>query len=1212
MVSILLFSFNPTSLAQEADYFDVDDQRVELSEGSATWGIKQSWRNYIGVGLHGRGGSQLSAGAEWLDEPLSEIVWPANGGYFDPEDNSLELRLGGVAHFQSWFIEEDNSFLLDSKFQDLIIRISPDEQYIYGTYIGKDRDTFEDVILVEEPIAALDISNAEIETDGTTTTWSGITTFNTSNFPLYGEGVRFDDLSFSYMGPGGLPDVSSEFIESGTPLFSPSKVWDNGANNRAQVFPERGRDIVHVLERINPGASETTYKVTALDADDLSVLGTIEAPIRGGSFGITSEVAFDPTTGELYYQSVKAGESTTFEIIKISFDSSDSKYSYSKVYEYEAEGQEGVYLNWDEGRQNLVLLENYRVPKEGRASYSSKLEFIDIETSTAVQYDLFAALMEAMPVGSTDLDKSENWLTPRPGSVLNFNKFGFFRDGSMLLLTSGSYIDSNGQSQRMPYLRLLFESNELRVEPIEGVNPISPWPGIEYEYSSVGKAADGSLFLSASGWANVYSYIDIEDGQIVHTEPFSIEGVSTSTGPSFSDTVNSLDYVFEPSALAVRVFSNGKYFADIKSLDFSGDAAGVDRNGNVYTQVKGPGTSNMAIQKWSLDGVTPSIAEQPESHVIELGAGSSQEVTFTARAEGGTGQWAQQWQVKKPGESAFSDIDGATGESLTITASGADNGSVYRATFTGDIGTVASDEATLTVNYAPKVATQPASKDVVAGTPGVFQAAFTAHPEVEDVYWEYRSNGFWTRINTDNNFHVTTAEGLTSLTVTDTAVDQSGTRLRAVATNAAGTTMSREAVLTVRPATEIPDDGLSIDDVVLRWGISEEVQSRPPFGDSNYLSAGVSDGSALTYESTDGDVRIIHSDGTTDTEPDYASRAAHVSDATIDQLVEFGGGNAAINPDGSATVDWDGSFSINFYDGLVPFTITDPHLEVSAAGMGVLTGDLTGYEVEMSNPNEKTPLTDLYDDVTIATFSGVSIDPEGVVTITPDYDGVLADIPADVTPQVTTGAGWGAWPQGFLDFHFDTNLSSYWYSSGGAGDSKKAPMSFDVDFTNASDSGEQPGVPQASDLNAGNKGELVVPAEVEAGQEITIGGLPAGEDVDVVLFPTTFSFDRMTVGVDGTVTVIVPAGRGGENQVAVYEADKAGSAHVLGWSYLTIAGQDAQDPDPQDPQDPDLQDPGVPGSSVGSAFDTLIKIVSRIFGGLSALLGLWFGGLFSS
>ncbi|OKX85522.1 hypothetical protein AKJ25_01935 [Corynebacterium glutamicum] len=33
--------------------------------------------------------------------------------------------------------------------------------------------------------------------------------------------------------------------------------------------------------------------------------------------------------------------------------------------------------------------------------------------------------------------------------------------------------------------------------------------------------------------------------------------------------------------------------------------------------------------------------------------------------------------------------------------------------------------------------------------------------EAENVYWEYRNNGVWIRINTDNNFQVTTADGLT-------------------------------------------------------------------------------------------------------------------------------------------------------------------------------------------------------------------------------------------------------------------------------------------------------------------------------------------------------------------------------------------------------------------------------------------------------------------
>lgn len=1207
-VGLILFGSSAVSMAQESLETEIDAQRVDLNDGSATWGIKQSWRNYIGVGLNGRGGSQLSAGAEWLNEPLSEIVWPATSGHFDPEDNSLELKLGGAALFQSWFVEEENSFLLDSKFEDLIIRISSEEQYIYGTYTGKDRDTSEDVVLIEEPIARLDISDAEVEFDGNTTSWSGIRSFNTANFPLYGEGVRFDDLNFSYTGPGARPEVSTEFIESGIPQFSPSDVWDSGANNRSQIFAESRRDIVHVLERIDPRLNETIYKVTALDTETLDVLGTIEVPIRGGTRGITAGVAFDPSTGEIYYQSVNPENSKVFDIIQVSYNDSAADYSYAKVYEYEATEPGGVHLKWDENRQNLVLLDTNRFKDESRTAIAPKLQFINLRDNSVLEYELSAPFIEAMPEGSKNFDVSSRWPLLTPGSIVGFQPFEFFRDGSMLLLMRGSFTDGNGDSKRMPYLHLTFDDHGLNIHPIFGLNPVSPWEGSEYDYNSVMKSADGSLFLTDSTWAADYAYIDLVDGKPTYTEPFSIEGTSSSVGPSFSDTLNNLDYVFEPYALAARVFSNGTHLTDIKSPDLFGDAADVDRNGNLFLEIKDPGTSNMAIQKWKLEGVSPSIAEQPDSQVVELGSESSQEVSLTARAEGGTGEWVQQWQVKKPGESGFADIEGETGETLTVTATDSDNGSVYRSIFTGEIGVVASDEATLTVDYTPRVVSQPSSRDIVAGTSGVFQASFAANPEIEEVYWEYRNNGFWTRINSDNNFDVKSEEGLTSLTVTDTAVDQSGTRFRAVATNASGTTISREAVLTVRSATEVPDDGLNIEDVVLRWGISEEVQARPPFGDSNYMSAGISDGSELTYESTDGDVRIIHSDGTTDTEATYESRAAHINDATLDQLVEFGGGQAAINPDGSATVDWDGSFSINFYDGLVPFTITNPHLEVSAAGTGVLTADLTGYEVEMSNPNEKTPLTGLYEDVTIATFAGATIDPEGVVTINPDYDGVIADIPLDATPQVTTGAGWGAWPQGFLDFHFDTNLSSYWYSSGGAGDPKKAPMSFDVDFSDASNPDEQPTVPQESDLTDENQGNLDVPATAEAGEEIVIGGLTAGEEVDVVLFPQAFTFDRATVEADGTVTVTVPQNRDGVNQLAVYEAD---TNNVIGWAELSITGG-GQEPDNPDEEEPEPNDPDSSGkvsfgSSSPSPIDSFIKFLMQLVNSISKLAGTFFG-----
>ena len=47
-----------------------------------------------------------------------------------------------------------------------------------------------------------------------------------------------------------------------------------------------------------------------------------------------------------------------------------------------------------------------------------------------------------------------------------------------------------------------------------------------------------------------------------------------------------------------------------------------------------------------------------------------------------------------------------------------------------------------------------------------------------------------------------------------------------------------------------------LNDVRLDWTGNGEVQTRPPFGDSNYLSASVSDGTQSTYRAIDGPVQI--------------------------------------------------------------------------------------------------------------------------------------------------------------------------------------------------------------------------------------------------------------------------------------------------------------------------------------------------------------------
>ena len=166
------------------------------------------------------------------------------------------------------------------------------------------------------------------------------------------------------------------------------------------------------------------------------------------------------------------------------------------------------------------------------------------------------------------------------------------------------------------------------------------------------------------------------------------------------------------------------------------------------------------------------------------------------------------------------------------------------------------------------------------------------------------------------------------------------------------------------------------------------------------------------------------------------------------QLVRLYDGHARFAADGSATVAWHGAFTVNFYGGLNPFSLTNPELTVDADGTGTLKADLSGYASSQANPNERTPLAPV-SDVTVATFSGVEIDRDGKVTIDPDYAGVEVTVPDGTTPQNRTVEGWGGWPQPFVDFQVKTGLSSYWYSSGGAADAAKPPSPFVVDFSGA-------------------------------------------------------------------------------------------------------------------------------------------------------------------
>src|SRR5699024_4373374 len=116
----------------------------------------------------------------------------------------------------------------------------------------------------------------------------------------------------------------------------------------------------------------------------------------------------------------------------------------------------------------------------------------------------------------------------------------------------------------------------------------------------------------------------------------------------------------------------------------------------------------------------------------------------------------------------------------------------------------------------------------------------------------------------------------------------------------------------------------------------------------------------------------------------WATRGAHTS-GDGSQVVRLTGGAGSIAADGTAVVAWPGTFSVNFYGGLVPFTVKNLKLVVAPDGTGTLKGDLSGYGASQSNPEDRAPVAPVAD-VTIATFAGARVDADGATTsIVPGY-----------------------------------------------------------------------------------------------------------------------------------------------------------------------------------------------------------------------------------
>ncbi|MGO3139742.1 MAG: hypothetical protein ACTII3_03275, partial [Galactobacter sp.] len=625
------------------------------------------------------------------------------------------------------------------------------------------------------------------------------------------------------------------------------------------------------------------------------------------------------------------------------------------------------------------------------------------------------------------------------------------RDGSYIF-SPGSRFKVDGADHATELVRLIEDDGAWEASFIPGTTldfDAVPHP---QAYVTVDTASDGSVI---TGYANTFNdstalYIDVVDGEVTTETVPAFPGMDKASAYHFaSDKKRGYDYLLDSTQMTISVMKDRKNVELISIPEYAGARKGngmftVVPDGAIVMEVKNSDGEHV-LRRYDLVGITPTITAQPTAEqTVSLTQGAaSGEAQLSVRFE--ADDTTVQWQHKRPADARFTYIEGAEGAEYAPEVSLADNGIQYRAVVSNAAGKVPPAVATVNVESAPLFASQPKSLNVADGDAAVFTAPVSAEVAAQSQRWERQVDGQWVAIESNDVF---TVEG-DKLTI-ETSEAVNGAVFRSVIANSVGENVSDEATLTVQAGSTIPEEGLDCTGVTFEWDISKEMQSKPPVGGSQYFTAGASDGGAGTYSAAEGNVKIEHvaADGTRTT-PTYETRAAFIASGGK-QVVSLSGGQAKVMPDGSATVNWEGTFSVNMYGGMVPFTFTNPVLTIDGNGVGTLTADMSGYASSMDNPSDKEPL-EPRQSVTVATFNGASVDTLNPCTVNPDYAGVVVTIPegSDADPQRRDVEGLGSWPGNFVDFQLATGLSSYWYSSGSGFDPKKAPNGFVVDFTGA-------------------------------------------------------------------------------------------------------------------------------------------------------------------
>ncbi|MDA0180029.1 HtaA domain-containing protein [Solirubrobacter phytolaccae] len=718
---------------------------VPITAGAGLdWGVKESWRNYITAG-----GTTLSAGATRNAD--GTFHFPVTGGSYDAATRATIVRFGGSVEFLGHCEGAqpyERPCALDMTVTNPWVEINEDRAIVHAQMRSRPREGGEITDYPDVPIAALGVEDATPVIAGGKTTWSNLASTMTlagSDVFTYAVGTVIDPVTFGYDGPGGKP-LGEVFAEAGIATYAREPIAD-GDRPRWTVSGKTGGPLVGIhLGIISSG----------LSLIDPVTFAVVPGSRYTGAYGAFGSVASDPTTGTVFSTQSSGGIRT--------FTWDGSAWTATVLENSTLAGSNAGGATWDpQGRRYLVSRtvgsdnQLWQVVQVAGVWTASKVG--SVRQTTTLPAPLIQSMI-AVPNGN-----------PASTAVILVTWFGqihrltFAPDGivaepltnapgvtgnKLLKTDNGAYAVQDGRATFIPVPGTATNKTmgtALAPVTIPGSAGLN---ALDTGFVAVDPARD-RLYVPS---LNLTRIMRIDAGQLKHS--FAVPG-------------------------ATRV----NYFADF--------LAGVNTAGNLVIE------SDTESKAFSLayQNAAPSFTTAPADTTVDL-KGASATATLTVAATGDPAPTVR-WQTRLPGQATWTDVAGATANTLTTTVTTADGGRQYRVLATSSAGTVASPRATLTLHTAPSVAVQPDPQTVVAGSSAQFKVMDAGSPDPV-ITWQQLVGGFWRDVDASSgDFEVDGG----FLTVLETRSAMTGTQFRARLSSPLGTVFSRAVTLTVQtPLTE--------------------------------------------------------------------------------------------------------------------------------------------------------------------------------------------------------------------------------------------------------------------------------------------------------------------------------------------------------------------------------------------------------------------------